>query len=66
MHVHAVASGGLGGEDAGIGAADHLLRLETRLTYLPPAGSASVAPEWPRAQADSRHTPQSKTNFDAA
>ena len=44
---------------------DHLLRLETRLTHLPPAGSGSVAPEWPRAQADSRHT-LSKTNFDAA
>ena len=45
---------------------DHLLRLETRLTYLPSAGAGGTTPEWPRTQADSRRDPKSKVNFDAA
>jgi hypothetical protein len=44
---------------------DHLLRLETRLTYLPQAGPGG-APEWPRPQPEPRRDPQNKVDFDAA
>ena len=45
---------------------DHLLRLETRMTYLPPASSGSPPPDWPRPQAETRREPQSKVDVDAA
>jgi hypothetical protein len=45
---------------------DHLLRLETRLTYLPPTGPGGARPDWPRPQAEKRRDPQSKVDFDAA
>ena len=45
---------------------DHLLRLETRMTYLPPASAGSPPPDWPRPQAETRREPQSKVDFDAA
>ena len=44
---------------------DHLLRLETRLTYLPPS-PGSAPPDWPRPQAEARRDPQSRVDFDAA
>jgi hypothetical protein len=45
---------------------DHLLRLETRLTYLPSARAPGGPSEWPRPQADARRDRQSKENIDAA
>lgn len=45
---------------------DHLLRLETRLTYQPPTGPGNPPPDWPRPQAEARRDPQSKVDFDAA
>jgi hypothetical protein len=45
---------------------DHLLRLETRLTYLPPTGPGSGRSDWPRPQAERRRDPQSEVDFDAA
>jgi hypothetical protein len=40
---------------------DHLIRLETRLTYLPTA-----KPDWPPAKSGQRREPQDKVDFDAA
>jgi hypothetical protein len=45
---------------------DHLLRLETRLTYSPPASTGSAPPDWPRPQVDPRREPKSKVDVDAA
>jgi hypothetical protein len=45
---------------------DHLLRLETRLTYLPPASQGGGAPDWPRPQSEPRRDPKGKATFDAA
>jgi hypothetical protein len=45
---------------------DHLLRLETRLTYLPPIGPGGGQANWPRPQAETGRDPQTKVDFDAA
>jgi hypothetical protein len=45
---------------------DHLLRLETRLTYLPPTGSGNAPPDWPRPQAEILRDPRRKADSDAA
>lgn len=45
---------------------DHLLRLETRLTYLPPIGPVGGQANWPRPQAETGRDPQTKVDFDAA
>jgi hypothetical protein len=42
---------------------DHLLRLETRLTYPPPSGAS---PDWQRPQPEARRDPKGKVGFDAA
>jgi hypothetical protein len=44
---------------------DHLLRLETRLTYLPQARPGG-AQDWPRSQGEQLREPESKVDFDAA
>jgi hypothetical protein len=43
---------------------DHLIRLETRLTYLPT--SKPGVPDWPPTTAGQRRDPQDKVDFDAA
>jgi hypothetical protein len=45
---------------------DHLLRLETRMSYLPSASSSSAPPDWSRPHAETRREPQRKVDFDAA
>ena len=45
---------------------DHLLRLETRLTYQAPASQASAASDRSRVSAEYRHDPSGKVDFDAA
>ncbi|HEX5079184.1 MAG TPA: hypothetical protein VFV80_08535 [Geminicoccaceae bacterium] len=45
---------------------DHLLRLETRLTYQPPTPSGGTPPDWSRPPVETRREPQKKVDFDAA
>jgi hypothetical protein len=44
---------------------DHLLRLETRLTWQPPANPGG-APDWSRPQAEARRSRPGKADVDAA
>jgi hypothetical protein len=45
---------------------DHLLRLESRLTYTAPPAPGAVSADWPRRQPEPRRDGPSKVDFDAA